>query len=698
MRNIAKPKKPTYPYVLNADSDQAQGLVGWWPGGPLGGPRLFDMSGRGNHGTINGTIPATGVWVPGYQGGKGALAFDGSTNYISLPNNPILNLTGPNSLLAFINTTNTGVNMIFGGYNPGGSFNGFGLAIGVTGAGVLNFWSGTDGMWRADSSGITLNDGKTHLVGVSFPGDGGLYFYIDGLQRSSIASSMGNSYVSGKTIGATDGGGSNFFNGKIEEPRIYSRGLGKAEHNNIYTKPWDLRYQVGRVKYFTGANVSNPDAVFDAASNSGYQSPASSYSWSHTCTGSNRFLAVDISLLSVPGTTVTAVTYNGMGMSLIGARSSLAGANRVENWGLVAPANGTNTIAVTLSASVASVGTAVSYANVNQTTPTESYNSAQATNTGSATNASVVITPVSDETIVHAAVATTAASITATQTGRNNVSGLLGSGADQDTALITPASAQTMAYSGEGITDTWVVGGYAILSTPDSNVFTKYFTGTLTETGLLTKADAKPMAGTLAATSALVRMCGKPLTGGLTENGAAIVKACGKAITGGLTGTGGIVKAAAKGLTGAMAETGVIAKAVAKPMTGTLHEAGVLMPLKTKLTTFTGTLTATAVFIKAVNKVLAGQLAETGTLRKAIAKHLAATQAQTGVLAKLTRRAMSGALTCLGALTNLFIAGSGPVAPPKPPKVIDRINLRATQTDRINLKTQTDNMNFFQGD
>jgi len=211
-----------------------------------------------------------------------------------------------------------------------------------------------------------------------------------------------------------------------------------------------------------------PQVAFDAASNSGYQTAQSTYSWSHTCTGNYRFLAVDIAVLSVPGTTVTGITYNGVPLVFIGARSTISGAGRIECWGLANPASGSHTIAVTLSASVASTGLAVSYVGVQQTTATEAFNSAQATNVGAA-DATVAVTSIADQDWVHGAVATDDTAITANQTSRNNVSGIGGSGADEDTGPKTPAGAVTVSYTNVGALATWAIGGYGIrpLSAPN---------------------------------------------------------------------------------------------------------------------------------------------------------------------------------------------------------------------------------------
>lgn len=251
-------------------------------------------------------------------------------------------------------------------------------------------------------------------------------------------------------------------------------GISALKNGSLVAGPaTDATYATGVPgMYGGGANASTYDdfkyetvvasgIAFDAASNSGYQAAQSTYSWSHTCTGAGRYLSVDIEMLSL-AQTVTGITYNNVPMTLIGVKNSVSGAARVECWGLVAPSTGSNTIAVTLSGSIASAGTATSYTVVNQTFPVEAFNSAQATNVGAA-DATVNITTVTDNCWVHAACATDDASITAGNTSRNNVTGAGGSGANEDNnAAKTPAGSVTMSYTGVGALATWVIAGYAL--------------------------------------------------------------------------------------------------------------------------------------------------------------------------------------------------------------------------------------------
>lgn len=216
-----------------------------------------------------------------------------------------------------------------------------------------------------------------------------------------------------------------------------------------------------------------PGVVFDAASNSGVQTAQSTYTFNRTIAGSNRFLAVDVAVLSAGATVTSVVDDSGGGnvaMTFIGARSTITSFGRIETWGLTNPATGTKSIQVNLSGSITSVGMAVSYTGVHQTSPYEGFNSNQATNVGAA-DATVAVTSVADLDVIHAALATDDASVTAGQTSRNNVSGgATLSGADEDTGPITPAGATTMSYTGIGAAQTWAIAGYALRPTFSSNL------------------------------------------------------------------------------------------------------------------------------------------------------------------------------------------------------------------------------------
>lgn len=194
---------------------------------------------------------------------------------------------------------------------------------------------------------------------------------------------------------------------------------------------------------------------FDAASNSGYKTASGSYNWSHTCTGTERCLVVGVAMLSVAGSSVSGITYNGVALTRIGFVASVSGAIRSELWRLIAPATGAHSIAVTLSASLDSAACASSFTGVNQTTPTEAANTASATNVGAA-DATVDVTTLTDNDLVIDMVATsdTAITVGSGQTQRGNVTGTLGSGA-MSTEAKASHGAVTMSWTAVGALATW---------------------------------------------------------------------------------------------------------------------------------------------------------------------------------------------------------------------------------------------------
>lgn len=202
--------------------------------------------------------------------------------------------------------------------------------------------------------------------------------------------------------------------------------------------------------------------VFDAATASGYKTASSSYNFSHTTAGSNRYLRVCVSMLSVGGSTVTGITYNSVALSFVGAQASVSGAVRVEEWGLVAPATGSNTVAVTLSTALDSAAGAGSYTGVQQTSPRETYQSAQATNVGAA-DATVAVTTVADNAMVVDCVASddTAITVGAGQVESWNTTGTLGSGAASREPKGTAGSV-TMSWTAVGAAATWSIGAVAL--------------------------------------------------------------------------------------------------------------------------------------------------------------------------------------------------------------------------------------------
>lgn len=285
--------------------------------------------------------------------------------------------------------------------------------------------------------------------------------YADNAAQTAITVSSGSVTFENGRIGSHFFSGSDGEWGSVtaDEVRVSNVSRGSswalAEYNN----------QNSPSTFYTLGSEISIGITFDATFSSGDVAAASSWSGSVSWNGSNRGLAIDVPMLG-PGVNVTAMTYGGANCSFIGSRASVTSFGAVEQWRIVqgdpaAPAAGANTLAVTLSGAIEFAVIGESLTGVHQSVPVEGFNSAQATNGAGATDASVVITSIANKCLIHAAVVASDTSIVAGQTTRNNVSGTLGSGADEDSGIISPAGATTMSYTGVGAFATWVIAGYA---------------------------------------------------------------------------------------------------------------------------------------------------------------------------------------------------------------------------------------------
>ena len=176
--------------------------------------------------------------------------------------------------------------------------------------------------------------------------------------------------------------------------------------------------------------------AFDAQSSSGTYSVATSLSWSHTCTGTNRVLIVAARGTSGASDVITGVTYAGVALTKVGSSYKGSSDRWVSLWRLVGPATGANTITISASTSDILMGSSASYTGAGSVSTTTTNATAAAALTVStsyttqAANAWVVATVGNDQA------AATAGASTA-------VRGSISSGiclADSNAAVSSPSS------------------------------------------------------------------------------------------------------------------------------------------------------------------------------------------------------------------------------------------------------------------
>lgn len=208
-----------------------------------------------------------------------------------------------------------------------------------------------------------------------------------------------------------------------------------------------------------------PDATGATTDTGGSPAP-NPLTWSHTCSGSDRYLEVDIVVgdsTDDSATTIDGVTYNSVAMTLVPGslvHSNNGNAGYVVKYGLVAPATGAHTVSVAFtSGGVGSVNVKAgskSFTGVDQTTPYDGVTTAF----GSSTTPSVAVSSAAGN-MVSDAVANGAAIASSGQTLRWNrdldTSSAGGNGAG---ATADGAASVTMSYS--VTSDWWGIVGYNI--------------------------------------------------------------------------------------------------------------------------------------------------------------------------------------------------------------------------------------------
>lgn len=104
--------------------------------------------------------------------------------------------------------------------------------------------------------------------------------------------------------------------------------------------------------------------AFDAVVNASFGGSATTTkTWTHTCTGTDRYLFVNV-LVGTNTDLTTGVTYNGVSMTRLDGRTSDF---YMTTYGLANPASGANSVVVTCSVATNIIPHSISYTGVNQT-------------------------------------------------------------------------------------------------------------------------------------------------------------------------------------------------------------------------------------------------------------------------------------------------------------------------------------------
>ena len=221
--------------VDNWNAWALRGLVGWWCPSATSptGLSLLDISGNNNTGTLT-NMDAPTDWVQ--NGGKTALDFDGSNDFVSISTGSILPLGSSQRTVATWFKLNANTNALMFSYG-GNSGAGQRFSLWRNGATV-----GLEANGNSVTGPFTYDTNWHHLVVVKNGSSTSLSsvdVYLDGNALSTTVSgsasinTLATDPVIGTISGANTGTGYN-WNGQLDSIRVYNRELTSFEIRLLY--------------------------------------------------------------------------------------------------------------------------------------------------------------------------------------------------------------------------------------------------------------------------------------------------------------------------------------------------------------------------------------------------------------------------------------------------------------------------------
>ncbi|MFZ3077761.1 MAG: LamG domain-containing protein, partial [Candidatus Aenigmatarchaeota archaeon] len=204
------------------------GLAGSWNFDEGTGAIAYDASGNGNAGTLNNMNTsgnATSGWTEG-RFGKGLL-FDGADDYVDAGNGTSLNITDAITVSAWVKTPNI-TRYYQGIVKRGNAGQGYSFMFISTG-GVVGGYANLGGTWQSMAASPILSNNLWYHVVLSYNGASSIVYtnVIAGAYKSQ--SGVITVYGTDNLIIGQSSYGAQFFNGTIDEVRIWSKAFSPDE-------------------------------------------------------------------------------------------------------------------------------------------------------------------------------------------------------------------------------------------------------------------------------------------------------------------------------------------------------------------------------------------------------------------------------------------------------------------------------------
>lgn len=155
-----------------------------------------------------------------YKIGASSIKFDGTGDYLTIPNHNDFNFDGDYTVECWFKTTSTSGGCFYSKHQPGVA--NIGLFINRASAGAITWQDDKNGIYT--TTGSSLNDGNWHHVALVRNGSGSnnLKLYIDGTLASTQSGSTAQTQSSDVAIGYYINNGDQYLDGYIDEHRVSS--------------------------------------------------------------------------------------------------------------------------------------------------------------------------------------------------------------------------------------------------------------------------------------------------------------------------------------------------------------------------------------------------------------------------------------------------------------------------------------------
>lgn len=231
-------QKPMLGQQIDWSNSISEGLVGYWLMNEGAGGTVYDLSGNGNHGTLEGNTS----WKAGKYGS--CLDFDGDGDYVSFSEAILLGT--PITISVWVNVTSVPLwttRSLFSISDTDSSNYYIQVAVSRSGGDEIYFKA----EFRDTSSGVATSSATStgawyHVVGV-FPNAISRSIYVDGAVTvdNTVRYGVGSNQDSSAIGGRLDSGGLvGSLDGQIDDVMIFDRALSAAEIRSLYADPYQM--------------------------------------------------------------------------------------------------------------------------------------------------------------------------------------------------------------------------------------------------------------------------------------------------------------------------------------------------------------------------------------------------------------------------------------------------------------------------